>query len=815
MTTFAVTDQSQVIDALNYALSNLGTSSSSGNGTSDGNAVTINTTTGVIGQGGTVLSYLYRYLTIRYGTSASGAGITTNPIGATYFGVYNNNSETPPDANNPSNYQWTQTSAPLSSTNLLWYSTLGGRQVQFFVGTEASLPQPTTNWVQVSNDPVDLDFVTATAVLPLVVMTAYIAAANANVVPSTPTGGTYDFSNLNFTPPSGWSNSIPANSTAFFSSQNQFQASPLTSIVAPGLPWTTPVITGQIGANGANGANGTNGANGVSTYFYNVFQSANSAPPSPTGGYYNFSTSTGTPPSGWSNTATSPNGAPIWAVSATVSSTNPNANVAVSSWSSTFQYTGAGGAPGSRGPVPMGYVLTPSDPRVASSSTLSQWFQAGTGGVVAPVGIGLPPVDQDTASFTWSANTQVAPVYTYNSGNTTWTAANGQVINGNVFITGSVNANRLNANDVYAIKTASTNANVGNNQSNGYWFDSTTGNARIAGNVSIGNNLVIGNNANIGSNLTIGNNLSLGANINIGNNAIIGNNCAIGGNLNVAGLISSSGLNANTVNTITVVPNAVTATDYFGTGYNVIQITNPTLGLYYGAGQWQGVNCSTSGSSANILTVPTPPSGSLLTDMPFLVGDVLVKTAGNGTVVGTPYVLSINSGTQATITSGTISSQLSGATLRGYPIMRTTRANSMPGIYVTTTGANQAVQVNFTGEIGVNAIPTSLVGGWYATLAVIVNIVRYNFSNNAVIDDPVNQGVNVFQQILTFPMAFIDNVPYGMSVGFSFSSIIDIPNSAGTYVYSPTLNLVPFQGTWTASSLYLASMYGSGTVLKR
>lgn len=630
MTTFAVTDQGQVIDALNYVLSNLGSSTAAGGGT-DANAVTINTQTGVIGQGGIVLSYLYQYITVRYATSASGAGLTTNPIGATFFGVYNNNSTTPPDINNPSNYQFTQTAAPLSSTNQLYFSTLGGRQIQFFVGTSAAVPQPSTSWSLVGATAIDLDFVTATDTFPIVIATAFLTS---NTVPGTPTGGTYNFGNLQFVPPAGWSNSVPANTTSYFSSQNQFQSDGITSIAAPGLPWTTPVLTGRIGTDGANGTpgangvNGANGANGVSTYFYNVFLSSANAPATPTGGFYNFATSTGTPPAGWNNTAVSVGGNPIWAVSATVSSTNPTANVSIgSSWSSTFQYTGAGGAPGQRGFVPMAYVLTPSTPVGASTAALSQWFQAATNGTppgsnTAPVGTGFVPVTGDTAAFTFSGNTAIMVVNTYNASTNTWTPANGQVINGNVFVTGSVNAAKLNANDVYSITTRSTNANLGNNSSFGYWFDSTTGNARIAGNVSIGNtatiganlivganasigtnltvgnNLTIGNNANIGNNLTIGSNLTLGANISIGNNALIGNNAAIGnnvvignnafigGNLTVAGLITGNGisasLNANTVQTTTVVEGAVSGGSIgFSSSTGVTVKSAPVSGTLY------------------------------------------------------------------------------------------------------------------------------------------------------------------------------------------------------------------------------------------
>ena len=765
MTTFAVTDQSQVIDALNYALSNLG-QSTSGGGNVSGNAVTINTQTGVIGQGATVLSYLYRYLTVRYATSATGAGITANPIGATFFGVYNNNSDTPPDPNNPSNYQWTEATVPLSATNLLWYSTLGGRQVQFYVGTSAGLPEPKSNWVQVNDvaNVIDLDFVTATATLPLVVMTAFIATANANVVPSTPTGGTYDFGNLIFTAPTGWANSVPGNTTSYFSSQNQFQATPTNSIVGPVDPWTTPVLTGLIGANGAPGANGTNGANGVSTYFYNVFQSANTAPSTPTGGFYNFGTATGTPPAGWNNTAVSVGGAPIWAVSAQVSSTTPTANVSIgSTWSSTFQYTGAGGAPGQRGFVPMAYVLTPSDPRSASSSTLSQWFQAPTNGTPAgsntpPVGTGFIPVTGDTASFTWSANTAVAPVYTYNSSTTTWTAADGQVINGNVFITGSVNANRLNANDIFALKLQSTNANFGNNSSNGFWFDSNGGNARMAGNVNIG------------------------------------------GNLTVAGLISSNGvvanLNANTVNTTTVVSQAITDSVTESYGGVSLAISPFIFGNSYFIGQQIANGCSSSG---NLVT--TTNTGFVdFTGSLFLPGSPVTVISGTGSTSGLT-VASVVSPTQIRL-SGTPSIPLSNATIS---CQATIAQVNGPSLQVTTVLGNQ-VQINLSGYLVIQGI-LQTSSAPYGQLLTQCFVVRRN---------PSGTNTVVAYRLVAFPPVWATG---GIALGAEINliGIVDTPTESGLQGYF--IQFVPITSlitqTWTPSTLYIESYVASTTVLKR
>jgi hypothetical protein len=110
------------------------------------------------------------------------------------------------------------------------------------------------------------------------------------------------------------------------------------------------------------------------------------------------------------------------------------------------------------------------------------------------------------------------------------------------------------------------------------------------------------------------------------------------------------------------------------------------------------------------------------------------------------------------------------------------------------------------------AIPTALVGGAYATMAVIVGIARYPYVANTVI---TSVGTNIYQQILTMPSVFIDNIPYGQQVGFSMSSVIDVPATAGAYAYIPYIASFPFQGSWTTVALSASALTSSGTVLKR
>ena len=304
------------------------------------------------------------------------------------------------------------------------------------------------------------------------------------------------------------------------------------------------MLTGENGANGANGANGTNGtngANGISSYLYNTFLSAASTPGTPTGGSYTFSTATGIPPTGWSNFPVASGNNAVYVSTASVSTTTPTVPVTALTWSAPTQFTGGNGTPGPRGFLPMAYVLTPSTPVGATNANLTTWFQSSRENTVAPIGTGYVPVSGDVAAFTLTGNANVVVVNTFDATTQTWAAAPGQVLNGNVFITGSVNASKLAANDIYTLKLQSTNATFGSPTGFGFWLDAASGNAYMANTVTIGNQLRVGNTANIGTNLTVG------ANATIGNNLIVGNNAQIGGNLTIGGLTTNGTLNPNVV----------------------------------------------------------------------------------------------------------------------------------------------------------------------------------------------------------------------------------------------------------------------------
>ena len=159
-------------------------------------------------------------------------------------------------------------------------------------------------------------------------------------------------------------------------------------------------------------------------------------------------------------------------------------------------------------------------------------------------------------------------------------------IQGNSIVAGSITSTQIAVGTLtVANSIQSTDAVFGSYTSPGFWLDANTGTARFGSTISVGNNLAVGNNAVIGdtlvvgNNTVIGNNLAVGSNAAVGNNLTVGNNAQIGGNLQVVGLITTGNLNANTVQTTTMVPNSATYTAGYQGPYQ--QINTPTA-LYSG-----------------------------------------------------------------------------------------------------------------------------------------------------------------------------------------------------------------------------------------
>ena len=144
-------DNSQIVGAVNYLLTNLGQQ----------NALIVNAATGQIISPftGQVVSYLYQYINVRYSTSKDGIqNFSTSPTNALYYGLQNSNN--PVGSNVPSQYVWTLAQPPFSTTNYLWYSTIGGRQILWVVSPTA----PNSFFQQVQdNVAINLDVTTTSS----------------------------------------------------------------------------------------------------------------------------------------------------------------------------------------------------------------------------------------------------------------------------------------------------------------------------------------------------------------------------------------------------------------------------------------------------------------------------------------------------------------------------------------------------------------------------------------------------------------------------------------------------------------------------
>jgi hypothetical protein len=222
MSTFAVTNSDQVISSINYLLSNLDTGNVTGNITvpdgtliADPNTGQI-TATGNVTAGANVFSYINQFINLRYANNATGSsGFSTVPTNSQYFGVYNANIATP--SANPAEYVWREVAGGFGTTKDIYYSSIGGRQVQFAAANTA----PNSNFViSVANVAIDLDVITTAAGLPgergPVVMAAVLTTADPVTASSSTLTGWFSSSRSSLTPPVGTGLTPVVGDTALF-----------------------------------------------------------------------------------------------------------------------------------------------------------------------------------------------------------------------------------------------------------------------------------------------------------------------------------------------------------------------------------------------------------------------------------------------------------------------------------------------------------------------------------------------------------------------------------------------------------------------
>lgn len=138
---------SEISEAINYLLGNATQSLSvnSGNGQ-------------VSDPAGGLVSYLYKYIHVKYSDSFDGTfNFSNTPTNRFYFGL--RNTDDPTESSVPQDYVWYQVTGGFGVNKYLYYTTTGGRQAQFQVSTST----PSSSWLKDDGTAIDLDIITAAA----------------------------------------------------------------------------------------------------------------------------------------------------------------------------------------------------------------------------------------------------------------------------------------------------------------------------------------------------------------------------------------------------------------------------------------------------------------------------------------------------------------------------------------------------------------------------------------------------------------------------------------------------------------------------
>lgn len=279
--------QSEISGAINYLLANFAP------------GLTADPVTGqVSGPTGTVLSYLYKYLAVKYADSADGSvNFSDYPTNREYYGLRNTDDSA--ESSNPADYIWTKVAGGFGTTKFLWYQTGGGRQVDFAVDTAA----PNSYFIQADVAAIDLDVVTGNNGKMYAMPSIYTWTSTSTPPARPTTTSTYTWATgVISSVPAGWYSSIPTMPTgANYLWQIIVPLIESINITTSVLDWTnTSYPITNIAANGSTGPRTTTG------YLYYQLASL-TTPTTPTASGYNYVTGQFTTLSAnWSTTFSAP-----------------------------------------------------------------------------------------------------------------------------------------------------------------------------------------------------------------------------------------------------------------------------------------------------------------------------------------------------------------------------------------------------------------------------------------------------------------------------------------------------------------------------
>ncbi len=118
-------DIKDIAAAVNYLLANF-----------SGTVAANNYSGQVTGPQNSIISYLYKYLAIKYADSFDGTvNFSNSPTNRTYYGLYNSDDIT--ESTDPTKYLWTEVTGGFGTTKVIWYVITGGRQIQFQIQATA------------------------------------------------------------------------------------------------------------------------------------------------------------------------------------------------------------------------------------------------------------------------------------------------------------------------------------------------------------------------------------------------------------------------------------------------------------------------------------------------------------------------------------------------------------------------------------------------------------------------------------------------------------------------------------------------------
>lgn len=229
---------SEISEAINYLLANSQQTTST-------NIVNGQVTDAV----GTVVSYLYKYIYVKYADSFDGTvNFSNTPTGRSYYGLRNDDSAT--ESTNPADYIWYQVTGGFGSTKFVFYSVTGGRRINIVVGLSA----PSILYQADSGSAINLDQISGSDGASSRIC---YAKSTSTSLASTPT--TYQTSGPSGFPPTNtwggaetWQATPPtlAVNEALFQSDGIYN--PVTDLTTWNVPYLSNLRVGALSAISAN-----------------------------------------------------------------------------------------------------------------------------------------------------------------------------------------------------------------------------------------------------------------------------------------------------------------------------------------------------------------------------------------------------------------------------------------------------------------------------------------------------------------------------------------------------------------------------------